>query len=658
MKPLEVTRREFLRACGLLGTSTLVAACAPTATTPGQVTEPTAAEAEPTAVEEEAAAVEDAVTEPPSGRFQEAPMLTEMVQAGELPPVEERLPLEPKITNEMPPSLLTFENGRYGGELRASLDGEADLGIFVSCNEPLINTPGILAEEFTPNIVKDYEVDDDYTEFTFHMREGLKWSDGEPLTTEDVRFALEDVIFDEDLTPSCPQWLRSGNSPAGEPVEYEIVDDFTFRLKFSEPYGGFLVVLAIQGWRQYTELLKPAHYLKQFHIRYTDEEALKPLLEAEALESWVQLFSLKDVTGHELANPQAVGFPVLYPWMTSEVTQQQVTYTRNPYYFKVDYEGQQLPYIDRYVSYRVADAEMDVMKQISGEVDWGAGRISKMALYRENEERSGFRALVARSHATYTDVFLNLTFDDPVWREVVRNLKFRQALAYAIDREEINDTLFWGLAHPTTLFPGPYDTDQANALLDEIGMDKRDNEGFRLGPDGKTFIIPFDATVATPEMVSVTELVVEFWKTVGIQTTMKVIDWGLWGQRNSANELQATCFWSHSPLWYQADLGQDIWAPLWVRWWTTDGRDGEEPPEDVKNFLAKLDSMSVVPPEEGRQRFEECRQMLRENLYYFVHTEGEPEPLIVSAKLGNVEEQPDALTMAWKFAVEQFFYRE
>ncbi len=657
-----VSRRRFLHMCGMATLGVVAAACAQQAPEPAAPTAEPGSTSAPVATAAPTQAGAEATTAPvATGGGQEAPMLAEMVKAGTLPPLQDRIPLEPKITNEMPAEHLTLEVGRYGGTLRtvtSAPDWDAD--VFVMCNEPLLNTPGILGKEITGNILKDYEVSADQKEFTFYMREGLKWSDGQPVTTEDVRFAVEDVLFNEEITPTFPVWLRAANNPDNNPMELEIVDDFTFKIKFDQPYGGFLVVLAILGWRGYTELLKPKHFLQQFHIKYTDEEKLKPLMEQESVETWVRLFSRKDITNWELCRKEGIGFPSLYPWLLKEAGAQTYVYERNPYYFKVDQAGNQLPYIDKIVSLQVPDIEMVAMKHIAGEVDFAreSANLVKMPLYKENEEKGGFKAILARMHVTDTDTFLNMTFNDPVWREVVQNLKFRQALNYAIDRAEIIDAVYYGYAEPATMINSEFNLDKANALLDEIGMDQRDGEGFRLGPDGKTFVIPFEVGAQSPDNVPVTELFVQFWQAAGIKTTMKVIDQTLWGQRRAANEVQATIIWTHTPLWYMGDWGAGFWGTLWSLWYDTNGAEGEEPPADVKEFISRYRAISSVSPEEGRQIYEECRQLMYDHIYYFVHIEKGMQPLLVNAKLGNVSESEEAFAIGSNFAAEQFFFRE
>lgn len=591
--------------------------------------------------------------------FHQAPMLDDM----DLPDVKDRIPLEPKIPNEMPHEFLTVEIGKYGGTLNTvaqSVNWDPDL--FVMSNEPLLNTPGILGEEVTANVLKDYEVTDDQKVFTFYMREGLKWSDGEPVTTEDVRFAIEDVQFNEEIMPILPAWLHSGGNVDGSPMELEIVDEFTFKISFAESNGGFPISLAIQNWRGYADLLKPAHYLKQFHKDYAEPAELEKLIAEHDFEEdqetdWVNFFNYMDINEREMSHSNAVGFPVLYPWMLTEMTKTHGLYDRNPYYFKVDAEGNQLPYIDSIKSAIVQDTEVTGLKVIAGEVDFNreATALAKMPVYRENAEKGGYEAILANMHLTPTDIFLNLTYDDPVWREVVNDLRFRQALNYAIDRDEVIDTLYFGFADPSEVIDSTFNLEKANALLDDMGM-KKGADGFRIGPNGKRFSIPFEVQAAAPDIVPLAELLTEMWKEIGIHVTVKTIDGTLWSTRNTANELQASIIWTHTPLYYMQDWGQGFWGPLWDKWWKSGGKNGEEPPEDVKEYYSLMDKMNVSPPEEALKIMDTLRGKMKDNIYYFVHIENAKQPMIVNAKIGNITDKGTAISI--NFAGEQWFFKE
>jgi len=666
-------RRDFLRLAAMTAVGAVAASCAQP--TPQVVEKPV------TVVVEKQVPVEKVVKEtvvvekpvekvvketvvvekevvPPS-QLREAPMLAELVAAGKLPPVQERLPLKPKVSNEMPPSQLAFQVGRYGGTIRTlTPEAEWDTDIFAMCNEPLINTPGILGEEITGNICDSFEVNAAQTEFTFHLREGLKWSDGEPVTTGDVMFAYEDVMMNTELTTRPPTWLRAGNKGTGTPYKVSAKDDYTFTITFDEPYGGFLLAVAISGWRSYVELLKPAHYLKKFHTKYATKAEIDAAIKEANAEGWPQLFALKDVTNWEMTYPPALGFPNLYPWILKETSQQGQIYERNPYYFKVDTAGNQLPYVDYLDSTYVADTEVIQMKILAGETDFARTqpKFVKLPLYKENEAKGGYKTAMLQFHATSIDLFLNLAHPDPVWREVVRNADFRRALNFALDREEIIDAVLYGYASLPDFNPAEYNVDKANQLLDSIGLDKRSADGYRLGPDGQIFEIPFETGVQRADMIPTLELVVQFWEKVGIRTTMKRIDGSLWTQRRDANELKATIYWIES-LWYQAGVGINLWAPLWDQWWNSGGAEGEEPPQDVKDLLEVRASITTLPPSEGIKAYAKMKAMVADQLYFYVPVEKVLQPLIFSARLGNVSESPDAIAIGVNFSAEQFYYK-
>ena len=206
------------------------------------------------------------------GTYGEAPMLEKLVQQGQLPPVEERLPEHPKVSDEILDEYLDFEIGQYGGTLRLVtqvVNWDADA--FVMCNEALLTMRSANSDEITPNIVEGYEASEDFREFTFTLRKGLRWSDGEPVTMEDYLFGFNDFVLNEELTPVVSAHLRSGGVSTGTPLRMEVVDDWTFKLISEDPYGGLAVHFSIAGWKGYTDILKPAHYLKRFHKDYAVE---------------------------------------------------------------------------------------------------------------------------------------------------------------------------------------------------------------------------------------------------------------------------------------------------------------------------------------------------------------------------------------------------
>lgn len=578
--------------------------------------------------------------------YNEADMLKVKVAAGELPPVEERLPKEPFVVGPgvlISEEDLDFEIGQYGGIQRmVRIWPSNSWAMLVQCDEPLVSGPGFTGEDVRGNVVKDFEVSEDGKVFTFHMREGLKWSDGHPVTIEDVLFTYEDVLLNEKLTPAFPTYL----STDGEPMKLEAIDDYTFRVKFAKPYGGFLTQLAIVSWRRYRDLIKPKHYLKKFHPRYTPMEELEPLIKEEGLAKgeWWTLFQQKNISHGGVVRESAIGFPVLSPWMLVKLTPQVATFERNPYYFKVDTAGNQLPYIDGVRSELVQNLEMVTMKIVSGEVDhsYGYGALSKLPFYKENEEKGSYRIILYDMPRSMVTIWPNLTYEDPVWRKVVRDVRFREALSLAINYEEIIEKLYLGFASPTLITPSEYNTEKANQLLDEMGLDKRNKEGWRLGPDGKVFTIPIEYAAYFEEERLTGELLVEYWKVVGLKTTTKQLAIGLFQARIDANDLKfpigpaqgnPDIWW----IWRSAEKVGFFASPLWRDWWTTSGKEGEEPPSEVKRFF-RLCSHLMVPVsfQEREKILDEILSLLHENVW-FIDTVSRAKYLVmVSKNMGNV----------------------
>jgi peptide/nickel transport system substrate-binding protein len=590
------------------------------------------------------------------GGYKQSPFL----DGRDLPPVEERLPKEPKLTNELPADYLDLEIGTYGGTLRTvRMNPTTDAALWIIQNEPLVNTPGLIGEEVTPNIVRSFEVSGDQKQFTFTLREGLKWSDGVPVTTEDVRFAVEDVLFNEELTPIFPLWLKSAADASGTPLQFEVIDDYTFRISFDKPYGGFLLQLAWQGWRGYTDLIKPKHYLAKYHKKYADPEELAKLLKEAGLRDgdWAQLFIATDVLNNEATMPKALGFPVLSPYVLTK-SGDVIEFERNPYYFKVDAAGNQLPYIDKLKSTLVQNSEMVILKILAGEVDHSYEFLSipNVPLLKEKESEGGYKIYLNTLHRTANDIHLNLTYQDEAWRQVVRDVRFRKALDLALDKKEIADTVFYGFANPSPIQNTERDLDEANRLLDEMGL-KRDAAGYRLGPDGKRIEIPFEVSSQFSDFAILGELVVEQWKQLGLDVSLKQIDATLYDTRNKANELKATIMFTPGPVqWVREQWGQNIWAPLWDQWWNSGGRQGEEPPQEALELFRAIASLRELSHEEALRKREEIRRNIGENYWYFIHSENIAAPVAINAKLANVSET--GWGISHNFAAEQWFFKD
>ena len=527
-----------------------------------------------------------------AGGYQEAPMLAERVAAGELPPVNERLPESPLVLtlerSAAPDGLLDeLKIGQYGGTVRLiNLAPNFAPEMYFMTLETMLSRPGWISMEhpLTGNVFESYEISPDKTTFTFQMRRGMRWSDGEPLTTEDVAFYHEDVLHNELLTPNIASRYRSGLSPTGDIYQFEVIDDYAWRITFSEPTPGFLDEVN-KPWLDYTLFLQPKHYLAQFHADYADADELAAKVAAADLlaDEWPRLFSLKMLTPWEGKTPDVVDIPVLHPWLVTSSTPTQTIFERNPYYFKVDAAGNQLPYIDRIVSAKVEGPEGANLKIIAGEVDLAdeLAKISSLPLYRENEG-NGYRAL--GSGVPYNPVVhaFNFAYDDPVWRQLAGDLRFRTALNLAINRDEIIDAVYYGFASPPVWVPAEFNPEEANRLLDEVGLDKRDNDGWRLGPDGERFEINLEVAAHLPDTVPANELVAEHYKAVGIFTTLKVVEIGLLFEHRNANQLQIDTVWNEATTMHAFGHAKHHLIhhiPFWQRWYHSEGTEGEAPPE-------------------------------------------------------------------------------
>lgn len=618
-------------------------------------------------VEDEEVSEEASEVEAPSA-YQEAPMWAEMVAAGELDPVEERLPVNPFIVGQgvliVDEDLPNWTSGEYGGELQMAHRGDFPPDVFIGSNEGYLAGAGIGVSGVQGNVLESFEVSEDARTFTFKLREGLRWSDGEPVTREDVEFAWFDVLTNTDLyAGGVPgNWVSPGTK---NPATLEFVDDWTFTMTFDDPYGSLVVVMAIKSWVGYTDLIKPAHYLKDYHIDYADEAELLAKVEEngyEGIDAWVNLFNQKDITNWEAHLEDAIGFPRLYPWLLTEMTEGALIYERNPYYYKVDAEGKQLPYIDRVVTARVDDVEMVNVRAIAGQVDFTreSPDVQALPVYREQEAAGNFTAAIFDNHVNPALITINYESTDEAFKEVVRDVRFRQALNHAIDREEINQTIYFGLMTPspaTPSTPDVYDVDAANALLDEMGMTERDAEGFRLTPSGQELSLDFTYAEYLAEHTTIIELLTEYWAEIGLRTNMELVSTDLLTERINASEIDLNMQWAHVPLW--VTNGWNDWIQScaeWDRWYNTqDEYPGIEPLPEAVELYGLFDQRAQLPTgsEEDMAVFEEFMTNYTSNLWNISIGTG-INVLIITNDLCNIPE--GGIAIATNYSMEQFYF--
>ena len=575
--------------------------------------------------------------------FTQSPSLDARVASGELPPVEERLPLNPAVWNTVPERHLDFEIGRFGpGPLRTvRMDPIWDAIMWTAGQQQFVLSPGRLGEEFAANMVESYEISDDLTTFTFRLREGMRWSDGHPVTSEDARFAFEDIALHPTLNPSTGVWWRAGGVPGGEVMEFELVDRYTFRYIFAEPTGGLILHIAMSSYRDF---LQPAHYLKDFHIDYADRDVLMQKVRDAGFieEEWNTFFNYhrSDIWYSGRTSRLPGGTPSLAPWLHAVDGDLRI-FERNPFYWKVDPEGQQLPYIDDVHSHLVVDHAAAFLRFLAGDVDHAFEWISlpTVPMLLEHAEAGNFivntDTMLQRPAA---DIYINQTYDCEVWRSVARDLRFRRALSLAINREEIREAVYFGFARISDLNP-TFDMDMANALLDEMGMEIG-ADGFRTAPGGSPFIMDFSYSTVHPQFAPTAEIVNESWRELGLRINFRQLDGPLIAARRDANELQVSIDFTRGlTLAPFDDWRWPHWAFLWNQYWNTGGEVGEPMPQEVRDFYELSFGIRQMHPRDIPAARVRQRQFLTDNYWIIIPVEDITQVTLHHKDLRNVPDR-------------------
>jgi peptide/nickel transport system substrate-binding protein len=538
--------------------------------------------------------------------FQESPMLTKEVEAGKLPPVDQRLPEHPTVVQAV-------EVGKYGGTWHRGFKGPGDRwGPTKLMEERVVkwNQGADGKLKLVPGYISSYSVSDDSREFTFSLLKGLKWSDGEPVTTDDVEFWYKDVFLNKNLLSSIDQTL----APGGKPMKLDIIDKQTFKVSFDQPYVYFLDILAKDSTGDPSldrpSFLFPKHYLKQFNDHYATPEELAAATKKFGVEKWQDLWGSKGAATAWWQNPD---LPVITAWkIETPAPADVVTMVRNPYYYAVDQAGNQLPYIDR-ISHRLfSEQEAFNLMIVQGQIDMQMRYVEPQdfTFYKENEAKGDYKVHRWTQAQTWSLV-PNLTVKDEELRKLFENADFREALSIGIDRDTVNELVFSGLAEarqaaPVTGSPNfdpdlethwaEYDPDKANELLDKIGLTKRDSDGYRLRPDGKRLSIVVEMQHANGPKTM--EIVADNYKDIGIELLPRMIDRTQWDADRDNNEFQMQ--------WYPFDrlsvvaadprimMGSDGYAQQYYVWYSTKGASGMEPPADhpIRKIFADWDAAS------------------------------------------------------------------
>ncbi|MBO9464070.1 ABC transporter substrate-binding protein [Tropicibacter sp. R15_0] len=613
----------------------------------------------------------------PAAALDEAPMLAEQVAAGTLPPVEERLPENPRVID------VANSIGQYGGTWHRAFKGPSDRWGPTKLMEERVLRAVMDADQnisYVPGWVESYEANEDSTVFTFTLRKGHRWSDGAPVTTRDVKFWYDDVFNNREIMPAVPALYTA----AGEPMVLDIVDDHTFTVTFAAPYPLFLTVLAKESTGKpgldRPGFIEPFHYLKDFHPTYADEAKLAAVMEKHGAKKWTDLWGSKGQVQAWWFNPD---MPVLTAWrVATPPPADTVVMERNPYYYGVDAEGNQLPYIDRVEHRLFQDTEALNLMAVQGEIDLQQRHLNAndFTLFKENEAAGDYEVVTWTKASTWT-IYPNLNTPDETLRALFDDKRVREALNIAIDRETINELSFSGLGEARQAGPvsgSPFfdaelekagtvwDPDRANALLDEAGLTERDSDGFRLRPDGKRLTLVIE-TRHNP-LLSVLELVQADWAEIGVEALVRNLDRTLVQQHVETGEFELVLDNFDRSSIITADpvrfLGRYGFAHNYFKWWSSAGNNGIEPPADhpIRDVWAAWEAaQSAGSLDEANGHAQDMVSVFRDNLWT-IGLIGETPAIFV--KSNQVENFPagliddDALRGIGLAQAAQFYFKQ
>ena len=478
--------------------------------------------------------------------YNESPMLAEKVAAGELPSIAERLPVNPLVVEP-------YESiGQYGGEYLGIYDGSRLAEFRAFGYEGLVRW-SVDGSEVIPNIAESWEVSEDGTTYTFALREGMRWSDGELFTADDILFWWEQVETNPAINANPYSYFVVG----GEPATVTKIDDLTVEFKFSQPNGLFLQNLSASYGVRITQFAE--HYLSQFSDQLNPDGVAEMMAADGATEYGPWWISRVGSYGNpaEYNDPDR---PLLQPWIpvTEYVGQERFTFERNPYYFKVDPACNQLPYIDLRTWTLATDPEVRLLKTLDGEdyiSDRAISQPPNKAVFFDNQESGNFH-LIDVINSDFNLMLLHMKFNHPdaTQAEIMQNKDFRIGLSYAMNRQNVIDTVYVGQGLPHQQAPRPespfyneqlatqyteYSEELANEALDKV-MPEKDAEGFRLTPDGERFV--FNVLVNQgfrPDWVDVMGIVELNWEAVGVDTNLVVVPDDIWRQRIQEDDVDA-----------------------------------------------------------------------------------------------------------------------
>ncbi len=675
-------KQHLIGLISLIALLAVIAACAPApapAPTAAPPPPPTAVPAQPTAAPQPTTAPAQPTAAPkpttapaqptaaPAAKYKEAPMLADLVKAGKLPPVDQRLPANPLVEK-------VDTVGQYGGIWRRGTLGPSDFnGIARVIDDALvIFSPdgGSVVMKYAESVTPA----PDYKSWTVKLRKGSKWSNGDPFTTDDMMFWYKDVVQNKDLTPSIPAWLKNKD---GSLIDIKQVDDVTTQWTYKEAHTTLLFELANADYGdKNVPCFIPSKFLKQFHASYADKAALDKMVADAKLKTWTELFLLK-ISPYD--TPERPGMAAWVAAPGSRISDQIFKMVRNPYYVGVDQAGNQLPYMDEIDFKFFADVNSLNLAAIAGELDEQERQVQlvNFPVLKETSQKTGnYNVLLWQSlGGADADIIFNQTYaKDPDAGKLMANKDFRIAMSYAIDRKQIQESAFLGTGEPRQpvpkkghpYYPGDeyaykyidYNPTLTNQMLDKLGLDKKNADGIRLYP-GTTKPVNIELSVVAVfgSYPDIAQIIAKNFKDVGINLIVQIRERALHFSMRESNDLMAE-MWNQDTAGFpftgstkydvrSGIYGNITYGPLWYNWVKTGGKEGVEPPDYMKQIMSLIDDAKANGPDKQAKDAQEIMKIWVDNMVE-IGTVGltatDQGVVVVNSKMKNV---PEHLTKDW-----------
>jgi len=601
---------------------------------------------------------------PTAFAFSEAPALAKAVQEKKLEPVAKRLPEKPEIIQPVQ------KIGTYGGTLRTAMRSNNDQNSITR----IISGQGLVRWRMDfngvlPNVAESWTLSPDGSEYTFHLRRGMRWSDGSAFTADDVLFAMNDLLFNKQFYSAAPSQYVVKDTPA----QVTKIDDVTVRFKFAGANLGFLDQLATPLGQH--PAMYPKAYCGQFHPKYNPK--LNELLAKEKAKDWPTLMRIKcgDIEiPTRWGNPEK---PTLDAWILKEPyngSATRVVLERNPYFWQIDSSGQQLPYLDRVQFQVISEVETIILAAINGQLDYQHRHIfgiQNRPVLAENAPKGHYKIMaLPGTGANSVGLWLNQSTKNAKLRPLMRNKDFRIALSLITDRKEVNDIVYLGQGMPWQIGPLKqskwynaklgtqylsHDLARANALLDKLGLAKRDADGFRLYPEGGRLSIGAIVSIAQTNQVESLELIRKQWAKAGIELVIQSSERSLFYDRANTNEYDISVDIvpggmdiTMNPRAVVSIHPQESRMSLpWARWYLSAGKQGEEPPESMKQRMKLFEQwQSAATPEQADKLFRQVLDIAADEFEVIGVIRSPNDTAIRAQKLQNVYEQ---MLISWTY---------